>query len=135
MAISTANLEALAIEATSWSNLTPSHDYGPGSLADENKSVLMQTYYTANANCVEYVVLISVSYDRVNFNFIHWEDDHAMAQFRADTTARAGADFPGVMDGTVRATVSYNMSASCSPKVLNGKEKTVILATHGIGPA
>ena len=130
MAVSTAILSALGVHGAAWSHPGASRGYG------EPKAALTQAYYPANADCLEYTVPVSVSYDRLSFNFTHWEDDNALQQFLADVTTRSGANFPGVVDGSVHETASYNISASfCSPKVKNGKEKTVVVATHGIGPA
>ncbi|KAH8656684.1 Alpha/Beta hydrolase protein [Tricladium varicosporioides] len=44
--------------------------------------------------------------------------------------------YPTVLEGPKTENATYKIAASfCTPKVKTGKEKTVILATHGIGPA
>ncbi|KAK3671366.1 hypothetical protein LTR78_008827 [Recurvomyces mirabilis] len=104
--------------------------------AADGTVALTQPYYPTTADCVEYNILVSVSYERAIFNFTHWEDNYALEQFFADVTTRPSAGFPGIVSGTELTQANYTIAASfCTPKKPNGKEKNVILATHGIGPA
>ena len=113
----------------------PFHGYGGSAGGNDS---LTQPYYPDNAICTEYNVPISMSYDRVTFNFTQWEDNFALKQFIADVTTRASAGFPTIINGTAPEKGDYTIAASfCTPKHPGGesKEKTVILATHGVGPA
>ncbi|KAK3074712.1 hypothetical protein LTR53_002655 [Teratosphaeriaceae sp. CCFEE 6253] len=132
MSMGTAIICALGADAAVCPPAPPgvSNPYGAAS-----NTSLTQAYYPATADCIEYTVPITIAYDQVTFNFTQWEDDYQLEQFLADATTRAGADFPTIVSGTTPASGSYEIAASfCTPKKPNGKEKTVVLATHGIGP-
>ncbi|OQO10704.1 hypothetical protein B0A48_04004 [Cryoendolithus antarcticus] len=76
MTITTAILCALGVDAAA---CPPGAGHGHGS-ANTTATALTQPYYPANAHCIEYTVPVSVSYDRVNFNFSQWPDDYALEQ-------------------------------------------------------
>lgn len=102
----------------------------------DGASTSTQPYYPATADCIEYNVPISISYDRAVFNFTRWNTDFELEQFIADVTTRPSAGFPGIISGMEKTDANYTIAASfCTPKKPNGKEQNVILATHGIGPA
>ncbi|KAG4441306.1 hypothetical protein IFR05_003234 [Cadophora sp. M221] len=95
---------------------------------------LTQPYYPAAANCVEYTIPVSAISENSVFPLPKWEDDYAVVDFFAVASTRAGANYPGFGNKTVVENATYEIAASfCSPKKTNGKETTVILATHGIG--
>lgn len=95
-----------------------------------------KTYYPPDAECTEYEVPIHLESDDYVFNATQWETDYNLEDFLSTVTTRPSAMFPSPFSGPVRNTGNYTIAASfCTPKVKNGKEKTVILATHGIGPA
>ncbi|KAK5117500.1 hypothetical protein LTR85_008885 [Meristemomyces frigidus] len=97
---------------------------------------LTQPYYPAIADCVEYTVPVSIVSESLAFNYTHWEDDYELEDFISIATTRASADFPSVFNGTTTVMATYQIAASfCTPKKPNGKEKNIILATHGIGQA
>ncbi|OCL03881.1 alpha/beta-hydrolase [Glonium stellatum] len=55
--------------------------------------------------------------------------------FLSVATTHAGANYPCPLDGPKTEKGTYQIAASfCTPKQKNGKEKIIILATHGIGP-
>lgn len=100
-------------------------------------SAPQQCYYPPNAQCTEYMIPISISTTSTVFNFTHWNNDYGLEQFLADATTRPDVGFPGIIGGTKNDTADYEIAVSfCTPKSpsSSGKEKNVILATHGIGP-
>lgn len=97
---------------------------------------LTQQYYPDTAHCVEYSIPVSISSVNQIFNFTHWTDDYGLEDFVALASTRAGADYPAVIAGNETVNATYEIAASfCTPKTPggSGKEKHVILATHGIG--
>lgn len=101
-----------------------------------NASALTQAYYPPQAVCTEFFVPVTFESDNVVFNFPKWDDDFALEDFLAVATTRASANLGSIAAGTKKETVTRQIAASfCTPKSPNGKEKTVILATHGIGQA
>lgn len=97
---------------------------------------LQQTYYPPNADCVDYMIPINIVSDNFVFNYTKWESDYDLEDFISIATTRVGAMYPTVLEGPKTENATYKIAASfCTPKVKLGKEKTVILATHGIGPA
>jgi pimeloyl-ACP methyl ester carboxylesterase len=97
---------------------------------------LQQSYYPPTADCVDYMIPVDIVSSNMFFNFTKWNTDFDLEDFLSIATTRASANFPGVLEGPTDEAATFNIAASfCEPKVKNGKEKTVILATHGIGPA
>ena len=81
------------------------------------------------------MIPISISSTNTLFNFTHWSNDYGLEQFLADATTCLGADYPSIVGGEKRVDADYQIAASfCTPKSTSGsgKEKEVILATHGI---
>jgi pimeloyl-ACP methyl ester carboxylesterase len=98
--------------------------------------VKAQTYYPPGADCKEYMIPVEITSDNFVFNGTEWDDDYGLQDFISLATTRPSAMFPTVLSGPKTETATYKIAASfCTPKHKNGKEKTVILATHGIGPA
>jgi pimeloyl-ACP methyl ester carboxylesterase len=115
-------------------------EYFPGSppsFAAGYPSSLAYTYYPPDADCTEYTVPITISSEDLVFNATAaFETDYDVENFLSVAETRPSANFPGPFADPVTTKGSYNIAASfCTPKAKNGKEKTVILATHGIGPA
>ncbi|KAK9492591.1 Alpha/Beta hydrolase protein [Lipomyces doorenjongii] len=99
---------------------------------------LTQPYYPPNAVCQDYMIPVDIEYTNVAFNATRWGDDYGLNNFLDVLTTRAGVyDSPPVgLASPSTQTATVNIAATfCTPKNKNGKEKTVILATHGIGPA
>jgi hypothetical protein len=97
-----------------------------------------QCYYPPNAVCTESMIPLTITTEDNVWNFTQWDNDFALEQFLAIATTRAGAGYPGVIGGTKNVTRDVEIAASfCTPKTPDGsgKEKSVILATHGIGAA
>lgn len=99
-------------------------------------TVLTQPYYPPTAHCTEYKIPVVISSENIVFNFTRWDDDYALEDFLSTVTTRAGVGYPGITSGVTINNATYEIAASfCTPKKTNGKERTVILATHGIGQA
>lgn len=80
-------------------------------------------------------VPVSIKTDVIDFAFPDFHDDYILEDFLTLATTRAGADVPSPALGTKPFAGTYNISASfCTPKDTGAKAKTVLLATHGIGP-
>ncbi len=93
------------------------------------------TYYPPNAECVEYQIPVTVTSNNHVFNITQWQDDFALQDFLTTITTRPSAGFPGFIAGENEETETFNIAASfCTPKD-TPENKTVILATHGIGLA
>lgn len=97
---------------------------------------LQQSYYPPNADCVDYMIPVDIVSSNYEFNFTKWDSDYDLEDFLSIATTRAGANYPSVLSGPKVENATYRIAASvCSPKTKTGKAKTVLLATHGIGPA
>lgn len=97
---------------------------------------LEQPYYPPNADCVNYMVPIDISYDNFVYNATTFGNDYDLTDFLAVATTRAGAGYPSLLDGPKATNGSYNIAATfCTPKARTVKAKSIIVATHGIGPA
>jgi hypothetical protein len=95
-----------------------------------------QPYYPPAAECEEYMIPVEITSMGFPFNGTKWETDYDLEDFLSLATTRPSAGFPGVLSAPVSESATYNIAASfCTPKQKNTKSKTVILATHGIGPA
>lgn len=98
-------------------------------------NTLKQSYYPPGANCQDYLIPIEISYQSLPFNATQWENDYELTSFLVDATTRSGAGYPAPLGLPQTVAGHHKIAASfCTPKKTNGKEKTVILATHGIGP-
>jgi hypothetical protein len=99
-------------------------------------NTLKQLYYPPTADCVDYMIPVDIVSDNYVFNYTRWSSDFELEDFLSIATTRAGANYPSVLDGPYPENATYKIAATfCSPKIKIGKEKTVILATHGIEPA
>ncbi|ORY14937.1 Alpha/Beta hydrolase protein [Clohesyomyces aquaticus] len=100
-------------------------------------NTLTQTYYPPNGDCQDYMVPISIDYEAPEFNATQWKTPNEFEDWVTTLTARDGTSGQVAAFGNMkRFKGSYEIAASfCTPKKKNGKEKTVVVATHGIGPA
>ena len=99
-------------------------------------NTLQQSYYPRDADCQDYWIPVEIQSDNYGFNATRWQTDYDLEDFLSIATTRAGANYPSPLDGPKSENATFQIAASfCTPKTKNGKEKTVILATHGIGPA
>ena len=97
---------------------------------------LTQPYYPPGAECAEYRIPVTITSENVVFKFPKWENNFQLQDFLTAATTRASANYPSIVDGTKNETATYTIAASfCTPEKKNGKETTVVLATHGIGQA
>lgn len=95
-----------------------------------------QPYYPPNGECSDFYVPIHLDYEGLSFNGTKWTNAYELQDALSTLTTRPGAGFPLPLGAKVKYTGDYEIAASfCTPKKTNGKEKTVIVATHGIGPA
>lgn len=96
---------------------------------------LTQSYYPPAADCSEYKIPVTIKSENTVLGLPVWKDDYELESFLTSATTRALGPPPGP-GPTVVETATYEIAASfCTPKRTNGKEKTVIFATHGIGQA
>ncbi|KAF2120911.1 Alpha/Beta hydrolase protein [Lophiotrema nucula] len=102
-------------------------------------NTLTPTYYPPNGDCSDFYVPIHLDYEQPDLNITKWTNPYELQDFLSSLTARAGAMNPqqAPFGATKRFTGDYEIAASfCTPKKpKDGKEKVVIMATHGIGPA
>ncbi|KAK5944718.1 hypothetical protein PMZ80_001918 [Knufia obscura] len=95
-----------------------------------------QTYYPPAANCIEYMIPVSVAPPVIQFAFPKWTDDYALTDFLTVATTRQTSNTQSPIVNTAITPATYSIAASfCSPKTLSAKSKTVLLAIHGIGQA
>jgi hypothetical protein len=96
---------------------------------------LKQTYYPPAADCQDYTIPVDVAWDKLVYNATKWDNAYDLEDFLSVATTRAGANYPSPFGGPVQVKDTYQIAASfCTPTKKTGKETTVILATHGIGP-
>jgi pimeloyl-ACP methyl ester carboxylesterase len=99
-------------------------------------NTLRQPYYPPNADCVDYMIPVDISYDNFVYNGTKLANDYDLTNFLTVATTRAGAGYPAPLDGPNPTRGSFQIAASfCTPKNQTAKAKNVIVATHGIGPA
>ncbi|KAI9757587.1 MAG: hypothetical protein M4579_003399 [Chaenotheca gracillima] len=94
------------------------------------------TYYPPRAKCVEYLIPVSVSTPVLVWNTTKWEDNYGLVDYVSVDSTRVDAGFPGpVTTSPEPYTGSFKVAATfCTPKhPKNGREKTVLLASHGLG--
>lgn len=95
-----------------------------------------QSYYPPAANCVEFLLPVSISPTISQFNAPKWEDDFQLVDFLAVATTRMTPETQSPFGDTITLNATFQIAASfCSPKEVTDRAKTVILATHGIGQA
>lgn len=98
---------------------------------------LKQTYYPPNADCQDYMIPVDIEWDRLVFNATKWHSDDELQDFVAIATTREpGPNYPSPLGPSAKVNGTYQIAASfCSPRKASRKAKTIIVATHGIGPA
>jgi pimeloyl-ACP methyl ester carboxylesterase len=97
------------------------------------------SYYNASisrpsssaADCVPYLIPLTVTSENYVFNLTKFSNNLDVASLSANV---AGSDFFHPVAGLKNETATYTVSATfCSPKEpAGGREKTVLLATHGL---
>ncbi|RMZ86041.1 hypothetical protein DV737_g305, partial [Chaetothyriales sp. CBS 132003] len=97
---------------------------------------LEQTYYPPSAKCNDYMVPVRTDYDEQQFTATPWQNDFDLTSFLVEASTRAGAGYPSPFGAPKHINATFEIAATfCTPLHKTGNEKTVILATHGIGPA
>jgi hypothetical protein len=92
--------------------------------------------HPANGDCVDYTILTNVTFPSLTYVYPIWKDDHDVAAFlfNMSTKDAAKGSFQPYGSTVNNVTTTYSISATfCSPKSKNGKENTVLVATHGGG--
>jgi len=88
------------------------------------------------AQCVSYTIPLTITSENFVFNITKFKNDLDLAHVITDIARKdSNATFHPV-SGVENVTAQYSISGTfCSPKTPsgNGREKTVLLATHGIG--
>ncbi|KAF2266772.1 alpha/beta-hydrolase [Lojkania enalia] len=99
-------------------------------------NALAQTFYPPNGECSDFYVPISLDYEQPEFTATKWSNSFELQDFLSSLTARPGSNNLTALTGTKRTKGEFEIAASfCTPRVKkDGKEKIVIVATHGIGP-
>lgn len=94
-------------------------------------------YYPPNGVCSDFYVPLSIDYEGPEWNASRWNNAFELQDFLSTATASGRAEYPAPLGAMKRFRGTYEIAATfCTPRTpKDGKEKTVIVATHGIGPA
>lgn len=86
---------------------------------------------SSEATCIPYLIPVTVTSENYVFNLTEFKNNLDVASLSATV---AGGDTFRPVAGLKNETASYTISATfCSPKKpAGGREKTVLLATHGL---
>ena len=90
--------------------------------------------HPSNGICTDISVTEEVSSEDPVWGGPRFQDDFDLIAFLFNTTRKDQENIPPSVSGFKNATNTYTVSATfCTPKTLKeGKEKTVLLATHGL---
>ena len=92
-------------------------------------------YYPPAADCVEYTIPVNIETHSPVLNATRWNTQYDLEDFLEVVISRAGAGYPSPLSEDRPQTESFQIAASfCTPKNQTTKSKTVLVATHGIGP-
>ncbi|KAF2118209.1 Alpha/Beta hydrolase protein [Lophiotrema nucula] len=91
--------------------------------------------HPSNGNCEDYTVKESITSPNLHWAYPIFKDNYDVAGFLFNMTRKDRATTFVPFDGIQNVTDTYEVSGTfCSPKTLRGgKEKTVLVATHGLG--
>ena len=100
-----------------------------------------QTYpdwvHPSNGKCVDYNVSSTITYPAFTYVYPKFQDDHDVDAFLFNMTTKDATlfnSFQPLDPVSQNKTSTFIISATfCSPKNQNGKENTVLVATHGAG--
>lgn len=87
------------------------------------------------AQCVDYTIPVTITSENLKFSFPPFEDNYDLTDFVSKFVRKDSNTTFHPINGAENVTATYDISATfCSPKVpnSNGREKTVLLATHGL---
>ncbi|PVI08560.1 alpha/beta-hydrolase [Periconia macrospinosa] len=102
----------------------------------KGQNALASAYYPPNGVCSDFYVPLSLDYEGPEWNASRWNNAFELQDFLSTATASARAGYPLPLGPMKRFQGNYEIAATfCTPRTpKDGKEKTVIVATHGIGP-
>lgn len=83
------------------------------------------------SNCYDYDIPVKTEAEILNWSALEFSDNYEVAQAIVSSIGRTPVS---PFKGTRNITGNYTIGATfCSPKTFNGHEKTVILASPGLG--
>ena len=86
------------------------------------------------ADCTDYEIPVTTQTEALIFGYPEFSDNFDLAGFIATLITRKTDPPFNPFSGKKNVTGNYNISATfCSPKTANGHEKTVLIASHGLG--
>ncbi len=89
--------------------------------------------YTAVAQCMNYTIPLTVTSDNFVFNISKFENNYDVVDVITNIARKDSNTTFHPVAGRHNVTATYTISGTfCSPKSPSGREKTVLLATHGI---
>ena len=92
------------------------------------------TYFPPGAICEEYSIPVAIETQAYTYNGTEWHNNYELVDFVTVQVGRIGKTPRGLYAGPNNFSAGYDIGATfCSPKdTTKGKEKTVLLATHGL---
>ncbi|KAF2869794.1 Alpha/Beta hydrolase protein [Massariosphaeria phaeospora] len=105
-------------------------------------SALTPSYYPPNGHCTSFLIPLPLTYTAPSLFATpdappRWTSPFELQDVLATLTARAAANYTSPVGAPQTYSGRYDVAASfCTPRTVDGsgREKTVLLATHGIGP-
>ncbi|CAI6247338.1 unnamed protein product [Periconia digitata] len=109
---------------------------GTDGCVGKGQNALASAYFPPNGLCSDFFVPISIDYEGPEWNASRWTTAYQLQDFLSSASASDRANYPPALGDMKRFRGSYEIAATfCTPRApKDGKEKTVIVATHGIGP-
>jgi hypothetical protein len=91
--------------------------------------------HPSNGFCTDYTVKETITYPALQWVTQRFASNHDVVALLADLASKDGLDAPPFKNGTVNTTKTFEVAGTfCKPICeKNGKEKTVLVATHGLG--
>ncbi|MCJ1446737.1 MAG: hypothetical protein MMC23_007243 [Stictis urceolatum] len=122
----------------SYGTSSPEHKASPDSQTSGSYfKNLHLPYYPPEADCHNYMIPVDTEWEKISFNGTKFGNNFDLEDFlTVASTREPGPNYPLPLGKLSKVKETYNIAASfCSPKKASPKAKTVLLATHGIGPA
>lgn len=96
--------------------------------------VAQATYYPPGADCQNYVIPVSINTQAYQWNGSVWKNNYELVDFVTVQVGRLGKTPHELYTGPNDFKASYEIAATfCTPSNTTlGKEKIVLLATHGL---
>ena len=91
-------------------------------------------YYPPGAVCEEYTIPVAINTQAYTYNGTEWHDNYELADFVTVQVGRIAKSPHELYSGPHGFQASYEIGATfCKPaNITLGKEKIVLLATHGL---